>query len=188
MLLVRGNHNVIIGGPFIKYRLVLAVIQRRCEYTVTFKMLTIAIIAASYFVLTETQCAEEPLEEIDEGYLESLRTEIHPKDPPEVSKRVLFRHKVVLGKAGERDLQGDVFTPKRIPKEPRPAIVFLHGGSWKFGSPSQFHYHAAYLADKYDFFAVSVDYRLSGRPSFPPRSKTQSVRFAGFVPKPRSSI
>ncbi len=133
----------------------------------TFKMLTIAIIAASYFVLTETQCAEEPLKEIDEAYLESLRTEIHPKDPPEVSKRVLFRHKVVLGKAGERDLQGDVFTPKRIPKEPRPAIVFLHGGSWKFGSPSQFHYHAAYLADKYDFFAVSVDYRLSGEAKFP---------------------
>lgn len=104
---------------------------------------------------------------VDEAYLESLKTEVHPKHPPRVSEDVLFRSKVVIGKAGQRDLTADVFTPKQIPQDPRPAIVFLHGGSWMFGSPSQFHYHADYLALRYGFFAVSVDYRLSGEARFP---------------------
>jgi len=104
---------------------------------------------------------------LDEAYLESLKTEVHPKNPPDVSVGVLFRSKVVIGRAGTRDLTADVFTPKKIPSKPRPAIVFLHGGSWKFGSPSQFHYHSDYLARKYGFFALSVDYRLSGEARFP---------------------
>lgn len=110
------------------------------------------------------QCQDQG---VDEAYLESLKTEVHPKRPPRVSEDVLFRSKVAIGKAGERDLTADVFTPKQVPQRPRPAIVFLHGGSWMFGSPSQFHYHANYLAHNYGFFAVSVDYRLSGEAKFP---------------------
>jgi len=106
-------------------------------------------------------------ETVDEAYLESLRTEVHPRNPPEVSEGVLFRSKVIIGKAGDRDLTADVFTPEKIPSKARPAIVFLHGGSWKFGSPSQFHYHSDYLARKYGFLAISVDYRLSGEAIFP---------------------
>jgi len=37
----------------------------------------------------------------------------------------------------------------------------MHGG------PSQFHFHSGYLASKYGFFAISVDYRLSGEAQFP---------------------
>jgi len=117
--------------------------------------------------LAAAKRAGAPSIDVDKAYLESLRTEMHPKHPPEVSPGVLFRHKVAIGKAGTRDLQADVFTPRHIPTKPRPAIVFLHGGSWKFGSPSQFHYHADYLAREYGFFAVSVDYRLSGEAKFP---------------------
>jgi len=111
--------------------------------------------------------AEEQGEKLDEAYLESLRTEVHPKSHPKVSKGVLFQPKIIIGKAGERNLTGDVFTPKKIPSKTRPAIVFLHGGSWMFGSPSQFHHHADYLARKYGFFALSVDYRLSDETKFP---------------------
>jgi acetyl esterase/lipase len=125
------------------------------------------IAAAILFLLAGPLTAEPQNETVDEAYLESLRTEVHPQNPPKVSDGVLFRSRVTIGKAGERDLTGDVFTPKIIPSKARPAIVFLHGGSWMHGSPSQFHYHSDYLAKQYGFFAVSVDYRLSGEARFP---------------------
>ena len=74
---------------------------------------------------------------------------------------------ILYGVDNGRQLEADIFTPMVIPEDPRPAIVFLHGGSWMFGSPSQFHTHAAYLAEKYDFFAMSVDYRMSYEARFP---------------------
>lgn len=131
------------------------------------RILHLAIMALAFCMLIEPLVGKPRNETLDEAYLESLKTEVHPKNPPEVSEGVLFRSKVVIGKAGKRDLTADVFTPKEIPSEPRPAIVFLHGGSWMFGSPSQFHYHSDYLAQKYGFFALSVDYRLSGEAQFP---------------------
>jgi len=123
--------------------------------------------AFAFCVPVEALVGKPSDETLDEAYLESLKTEVHPKNPPVVSEGVLFRSQVIIGKAGKRDLTADVFTPGRIPNKPRPAIVFLHGGSWMFGSPSQFHYHSDYLAGKYGFFAVSVDYRLSGEARFP---------------------
>ncbi|MFC1713964.1 alpha/beta fold hydrolase [Candidatus Poribacteria bacterium] len=104
----------------------------------------------------------------DYAFLESVRTEQHPdRNNPNVPDGVLFRPKVVFGSVSGRDLTADVFTPKEIPSGPRPAIVFLHGGSWMFGSPSQFHFHSGRLASKHGFFAVSVDYRMSGEAQFP---------------------
>jgi len=131
------------------------------------RILYAAVMACTLCVLIEPLVGEPRDETLDEAYLESLKTEVHPKNPPKVSQGVLFRSKVIIGKAGNRNLTADVFTPKKIPNKPRPAIVFLHGGSWMFGSPSQFHYHSDYLADKYGFFAASVDYRLSGEAQFP---------------------
>jgi acetyl esterase/lipase len=75
--------------------------------------------------------------------------------------------RVVYGVVDGRELTLDLFTPKVQPSEPRPAIVFLHGGCWWRGDPSQFHYHAGNLASRYGFFAVSVDYRLSQVAPFP---------------------
>lgn len=53
------------------------------------------------------------------------------------------------------------------PLHDRPAIVFVHGGGWRSGSPFQFHRQAAYLALRHDFFAVSIRYRLAGDAPFP---------------------
>ena len=97
------------------------------------RILHVAVIVVSWCTLIEPLIAEERGQMLDEAYLESLKTEVHPKNPPEVSEGVLFRSKVVIGKAGERDLTADVFTPTKIPREARPAIVFLHGGSWMSG-------------------------------------------------------
>lgn len=104
----------------------------------------------------------------DEAFRESIRTEQHPdRDKPDIPEGVEFQKEVVFGSVDGRDLTADTFTPKQIPPIARPAIIFLHGGSWRLGSPSQFHFHSAYLAKKYGFFAVNVDYRLSQEAKFP---------------------
>jgi acetyl esterase/lipase len=104
----------------------------------------------------------------DPAFEESVRTEVHPdRDQPDVAVGVTFEQAVVFGSDNGRDLTADVFTPKKIPDKPRPAIVFLHGGSWMHGGPSQFHLHSNHLADRFGFHCVSVDYRLSGEAQFP---------------------
>jgi len=77
------------------------------------------------------------------------------------------RMAAVFGADDGRDLTADIFTPTEIPAEPRPAIVFLHGGSWMHGGPSQFHFHSNLLASRFGFYCVNVDYRLSGEAPFP---------------------
>ena len=86
---------------------------------------------------------------------------------PDVLDRVRFQPEVIFGSDKGRDLTADIFTPRELPSTPRPAIVFLHGGSWISGGPGQFHFHSSNLAARYGFFAVNVDYRLSGEAPFP---------------------
>jgi acetyl esterase/lipase len=78
-----------------------------------------------------------------------------------------FTEAAVYGDVGGRKLRADIITPVEVPLEPRPALVSLHGGSWRAGGPSQFHFHSTYLAAKYGFFCMCVDYRLSGEAQFP---------------------
>lgn len=80
---------------------------------------------------------------------------------------VKYTEAAVFGSVNGRELTADIITPEETPLEPRPALISLHGGSWKHGSPSQFHFHSAYLAAKYGFFGMCVDYRLSGEAQFP---------------------
>lgn len=70
----------------------------------------------------------------DPAFVESLRTEKHSdRDRPEIAKGVLPQWAVVCGSDCGRDLNVDVFTPKKVPTERSPAIVFLDGGSWEHG-------------------------------------------------------
>ena len=105
---------------------------------------------------------------LDTATNEAHRTEIHPdRDHPEVPPDVVFQLRQVFGKVGSRALAADVFNPRTIPANPRPAIVFLHGGCWWKGSPSQFHFFSGYLASRYGFCAINVDYRFSQEAQFP---------------------
>ena len=57
-----------------------------------------------------------------------------------------------------------IFEPQADKKEgvkvePRPAIVFFHGGGWKKGDPSQFYWQSRYLAGR-GMVAISAQYRL----------------------------
>jgi len=67
----------------------------------------------------------------------------------------------------ERPLRLDAYVSEPTPVEPRPAILFLHGGGWRGGSKKQFARQAAYLASKRGFFAVSCEYRFSQEARFP---------------------
>ena len=56
---------------------------------------------------------------------------------------------------------------RKTTSEIRPAVVFIHGGSWKFGDKLQFFRQAAWLAEKYNIFGVCIEYRLSSVAKFP---------------------
>lgn len=66
------------------------------------------------------------------------------------------------------DAQLDVtYFTKSNTTELRPAIVFIHGGAWKFGDKKQFYRQAAHLAQSHNIFGVCIEYRLSGVAIFP---------------------
>jgi acetyl esterase/lipase len=102
----------------------------------------------------------------DQGERVSRRTEVFPSEPG-LPTSVVVRQDVVYGSPDGRDLHLDVIVRRRLPEEPRPAIVFIHGGSWKFGNKGQFRRQAAWLADRLDVFGASIEYRLSGEAQFP---------------------
>ncbi|MBI2439950.1 MAG: alpha/beta hydrolase [Lentisphaerae bacterium] len=99
---------------------------------------------------------------------ETIRMEQHSDlSAAEISANVRTELGLPYGDVGGRKLTLDLFTPKNQPARPRPAIIFLHGGGWWMGKPAQFHFHSSFLAARYGFFAVNVDYRLSGEAQFP---------------------
>jgi len=71
---------------------------------------------------------------------------------------------VRYGQVGEAKLLLDVYRPKTAPKEPMPAIVWIHGGAWAYGDKER--PLAGFLA-YYGFFVVSIDYRLAPLNKFP---------------------
>jgi acetyl esterase/lipase len=102
----------------------------------------------------------------DEGEQVSRRTEVFPNDPS-IPSTVSVLQDIVYGSPGGRELRLDVVMQKAVPETPRPAIVFIHGGSWKFGSKGQFRRQAAWLADRLNIFGACIEYRLSGEAQFP---------------------
>ena len=71
---------------------------------------------------------------------------------------------VQYGKAGEKPLLMDLALPKTSGRKACPAVLWIHGGSWKKGSRSP--NVAAYLAG-HGYVAASIDYRLSQEAVFP---------------------
>jgi acetyl esterase/lipase len=71
---------------------------------------------------------------------------------------------------GYRPMLLDLYRPEG--KEPRPLVIFVHGGSWTTGSKREAAHFAdfpavlATLAER-GFAVASVDYRLSGEAPFP---------------------
>jgi acetyl esterase/lipase len=75
---------------------------------------------------------------------------------------------VRYGTAGEEPLYLDVLVPEPRPAQPRPAVVYVHGGGWQTGDR-----HVALvpwgnpLLAANGFVTVSVSYRLTDEATFP---------------------
>ena len=75
-------------------------------------------------------CAEHVMRGSDEGFLDSVRTQQgSSRGKPDVAENVRFIAGAVFGSVDGRDLAANIFTREKLPFVPRPAIVFLHGGS-----------------------------------------------------------
>jgi acetyl esterase/lipase len=120
----------------------------------------------TFIVLVSQAVGAGQESKVDQGEKTSRRTEVFPA-APSVPETVTILKDVVYGSPDGRDLHLDVVRRKAAPAKPRPAIVFIHGGSWKFGAKGQLHRQAAWLADRLDIFGACIEYRLSGEAQFP---------------------
>src|SRR5262245_7677524 len=78
------------------------------------------------------------------------------KPGPKVPDNVLYERDVQYGAAGERALQLDVIRPREESKEPRPALVWIHGGGWSGGNKSSGLGLLAPFAARGDYVGFSV--------------------------------
>ena len=81
------------------------------------------------------------------------------------SPRVELREDVVFGSGGGRELKGDLFLPP-TPEGPSPAVVLVHGGAWRVGSPAQLRGYG-FLIGREGFVCFAPEYRLSGEAHWP---------------------
>lgn len=82
----------------------------------------------------------------------------------QVDLSAISTEKVVYQRIGTRELTLQFLLPRQGTR--RPAIVWLHGGGWSGGSPTQFLPQAQVLAGK-GVVGVLAQYRLAGESPFP---------------------
>ncbi len=77
-----------------------------------------------------------------------------------------------------RALKMHILRPKAQPREPMPAIIFLHGGGWFEGHPNRGLAPLAHFAER-GYLCAAVEYRLSGEAKFPAQIEDvkEAVRF-----------
>ncbi len=84
---------------------------------------------------------------------------------PRVSDTHELAEDVVYGHADGVPLRYDHYRPRRV-DGPAPAVVFVHGGAWIHGDPSQAAGNALHFARR-GIATVSISYRLAPEHRFP---------------------
>lgn len=74
---------------------------------------------------------------------------------------------IEYAKAGEVSLKLDVYTPKAESQQPRPCVVWIHGGGWQGGNKSGGAGRVVPLVSMGDYVGASVGYRLTDVASWP---------------------
>ena len=75
---------------------------------------------------------------------------------------------VEYGRAGDIPLLLDIYIPEVPIATPMPAVIWIHGGSFKYGDKSSDPMLRSIKAlAEHGFFVVSINYRLSGVAPFP---------------------
>lgn len=75
------------------------------------------------------------------------------------------------------ELKAHIFDPPTLDAEPRPAIVFFHGGGWNAGSPEWAYARARRYAAK-GLTAIAIQYRLSDFKTITPLDAMADTRDA----------
>ena len=86
---------------------------------------------------------------------------VRAADAPEIE----LKRDVQYGTGGEEKLQLDIAWPKES-TQPRPCIVFIHGGGWAAGRRSA-HVGQVEAAARAGYVAATVTYRLAPKHPFP---------------------
>ncbi|GGH73488.1 pectinesterase [Filimonas zeae] len=86
---------------------------------------------------------------------------------PELKSRaVKEKREVTYATTGSRVLKLDVFYPAKKAKQPRTAVIIIHGGGWRSGNRTQHHPLAQHLA-ALGYVCFTPEYRLSTEALFP---------------------
>ncbi len=84
------------------------------------------------------------------------------QQPPEDVREI---KDIEYGRVGDRALTLDIDLPKH-PRGPVPGLIFIHGGAWKGGERTIYHYYTRRFAQR-GYAAATVSYRLSGEATYP---------------------
>lgn len=91
-----------------------------------------------------------------------------PRSIPEtVRSKITVTTDVEYAKASDVSLKLDIYQPKTASGQPRPCIVWIHGGGWQGGNKSSGLGRIGALVASGDFVGVSVGYRLTDVASWP---------------------
>lgn len=87
-----------------------------------------------------------------------------PNAPQRFPENVEFVQDVEYGQGGGHGLFLDILRPKVLPRDPMPAVIWIHGGGWRAGDKA----NAPTLSlAAHGYFTASINYRLSGEAQFP---------------------
>lgn len=103
--------------------------------------------------------SDEAFAAVAAGKIERANPELDP------DIKVTVTSDVEYGNAGNRPLLLDVYKPDAA-EGSLPAIVFVHGGSWRGGKKEDYRPYAMYFAQR-GYFIASIQYRLSGEAPYP---------------------
>ncbi len=102
----------------------------------------------------------------DEAFQAVLSGKVPRANPViDPDKKVIVRRDVEYGSTGNRPLLLDLYSPETT-DHPLPAIIFIHGGSWRGGKKEDYRPYAMYFAQR-GYICASIQYRLSAEAPFP---------------------
>ena len=102
------------------------------------------------------------------GKSDTKLIDIKQKTKPlkEYLKNAFLKKDIPFAKNDKKELLLDLYLPKIVTKEKRPAMLCIHGGGWRAGSRINIGRLAAKYAAK-GYVAISIDYRLVAEAKFP---------------------
>ncbi len=97
----------------------------------------------------------------------AIRDRFRQDGGQETPENVTIHRDVVYGDAGERPLMLDLVLPKESSEQPRPLIVFIHGGGWRGGDKAGGVGRVLPFVASGNYAGASIGYRLSGEATWP---------------------